>query len=78
MKAMVWKQSGFIALGGNRKESWQVAGAMCNNCAGTIMACDSLDITSDYEWFCVNEGCENHSGTRTYDTEKPDWVDILR
>lgn len=42
------------------------------------MACDSLDRTSDYEWFCVNEGCENHSGTRTYDTDKPDWVDILR
>ena len=64
-------------LGGNRKEAWKVKGVMCHNCAGDVMACDSLDRMSDYEWFCSNEGCENRLGERTYDQEQPDWVEKL-
>jgi hypothetical protein len=79
MQAKVWNQtSGFVVLGGNRKEAWVVRGAMCGICAGIVNACDSLDKSSDYEWHCTNEGCENSAGERTYDMEKPDWVEILK
>lgn len=64
-----------IITQGNRRESWIVAGYECSNCAGNVKACDSLDDNSDYEWFCVNEGCENHAGERTFDTEQPSWVE---
>ena len=60
---------------GNRREAWIVVGMMCSNCAGKVKACDSLDDQSDYEWFCANEGCENHAGERTFDTDQPAWIE---
>ena len=66
-----------MVLGGNRKEAWLVTGMMCSECAGNVKACDSLDSNSDYEWFCVNEGCDNHAGERTFDTEEPSWIEEI-
>lgn len=64
-----------IVSQGNRREAWLVPGVLCRECSGDIKACDSLDDNSDYEWFCVNEGCENHAGERTFDEEQPDFVE---
>lgn len=76
MEKKLWTANGFVALGGNRKEAWQVKNAICRECAGTVAACDALDKTFDYEWFCQNEGCENNAGERSFDTEVPTWVEI--
>jgi len=64
-------------LGGNRNEAWKVEDVVCHNCTREVMVCDSLDTTSDYEWFCRNKECENHLGERTYDQEQPEWVEKL-
>jgi hypothetical protein len=60
---------------GNRKEAWHVKNVTCSLCAGTVMACDSFDKSSDYEWFCLNESCENNQGERSFDDERPTWVE---
>lgn len=63
---------------GKRSEAWVETKLICGLCCGNVMCCDSLDSQSDYEYYCSNEHCENHVGTRLYDSQEPPmWADRL-
>jgi len=61
----------------DRTNAWAVLGMQCKECESDVMACDERD-EYDFEWFCSNEDCKNHEGTKTYDTQEPKWIELKR
>ncbi len=55
--------------------SWRYNAGCCSECCGTVMVCGSERPDADYAWHCINETCQNHEGTHTFDLDVPEWIE---